>query len=124
MKENASKEINRIRDELSQIDTVVRHAQRDWIEFVRKGGVLSVRTLGEEKVEAIELEVPSDSVYINRPLRRLDLPGGSLIGAIARPDGEVLIPDDTMSIQAGDRIIVFSLEGAVRKLETKFLANK
>jgi trk system potassium uptake protein TrkA len=93
-------------------------------EFVRKGGVLSVRTLGEEKVEAIELDVPADSVYINRPLSELDLPEGSLIGAIARPDGQVLIPDRTTSIQAGDRIIFFSLEGTVRKLEKKFLVDK
>jgi trk system potassium uptake protein TrkA len=95
-------------------------------EFVRKGGVLSVRTLGEEKVEAIELDVPADSVYTNRPLSELDLPDGSKIGAIARPDGEVLIPDSTTSIeiQAGDRIIIFSQEGTVRKLEKKFLVDK
>jgi len=33
----ALKEAKRIRDELSQIDTVVSHVQRDWNEFVRKG---------------------------------------------------------------------------------------
>lgn len=37
MKEDVFKEINRIRDELSQIDTIVSHAQRDWNEFIRKG---------------------------------------------------------------------------------------
>jgi trk system potassium uptake protein TrkA len=95
-------------------------------EFVRKGGVLSVRTLGEEKVEAIELDVPADSVYINRPMSELDLPEGSQVGAIARPDGSVLIPDSTTSIeiQAGDRMIIFSQEGMVRKLEKKFLVDK
>ena len=91
------------------------------LEFVRKGGVLSVRTLGEESVEAIELIVPEDSVYINRPLDELGLPGGSLIGAIARPDGEVLIPDGATSIRAGDRIVLFTQERAVGKLEKKFL---
>ena len=90
------------------------------LEFVRKGGVISVRTLGEEKVEAIELEVPPGSYYIDQPLGSLDLPVGSLVGAIARPDGTVLIPDNTTSIQARDRIVLFTQEGAIRKLE-KFI---
>jgi trk system potassium uptake protein TrkA len=93
------------------------------LEFVRKGGVLSVRTLGEEKIEAIELDVPADSVYINRPLSELGLPAGSLMGAIARPDGTVLIPDSTTSIRAGDRIVLFTQEGTVSKLEKKFLVD-
>jgi trk system potassium uptake protein TrkA len=93
-------------------------------EFVRKGGVLSVRTLGEEKVEAIELIVPADSVYINRPLSELDLPAGSQMGAIVCPDGKVQIGDSMTSISAGDRIVIFSQEGTVRKLEKKFLVDK
>ncbi len=37
MKERIPKEIERIQDELSQIDTIVSHAQHDWHEFIRKG---------------------------------------------------------------------------------------
>ncbi len=37
MKEEALKEGQRIRDDLSRIDTIVSHVQRDWIEFVRTG---------------------------------------------------------------------------------------
>lgn len=94
------------------------------LEFIRKGGVLSVRTLGEEKVEAIELEVPADSGYIDKPLEQLDLPAGSKLGAIARPDGTVLIPDGDTIIRAGDRVVIFTQEGAVRKLEKQILAMK
>ena len=94
------------------------------LEFIRKGGVLSVRTLGEEKVEAIELEVPRDSGYIDKPLGQLDLPAGSKVGAIARPDGEVLIPDEDSKIHAGDHVVIFTQEGSVRKLERQTLAVK
>ncbi len=94
------------------------------LEFIRKGGVLSVRTLGEEKVEAIELEVPGDSGYIDKPLEQLGLPAGSKLGAIARPDGTVLIPDGDTIIRAGDRVVIFTQEGAVRKLEKQILAVK
>ncbi|MGB5300393.1 MAG: Trk system potassium transporter TrkA [Thiogranum sp.] len=93
------------------------------LEFVRKGGVLSVRTLGEEKVEAIELEVPVDSDYVDLPLGELDLPQGSLVGAIARPDGTVLIPDNMTYVRVGDRIVIFTQEGAVRKLERHILTG-
>ena len=36
MKDDVIKEINRIRYELSQIDTIVSHSLRDWNEFIRK----------------------------------------------------------------------------------------
>ncbi len=36
MKKEAFKEVERIHDELSQIDTIVSHAQQDWNEFIRK----------------------------------------------------------------------------------------
>lgn len=94
------------------------------LEFIRKGGVLSVRTLGEEKVEAIELEVPQDSGYIDKPLGKLDLPAGSKVGAIARPGGEVLIPNSRTKIRAGDHVVIFTQEGTVRKLEKQTLAVK
>ena len=94
------------------------------LEFIRKGGVLSVRTLGEEKVEAIELEVPADSGYVDKPLEELGLPAGTKLGAIARPDGSVLIPDANARILAGDRVVLFTKEGTVRKLEKQILAVK
>jgi trk system potassium uptake protein TrkA len=94
------------------------------LEFIRKGGVLSVRTLGEEKVEAIELEVPQGSGYIDKPLGQLDLPAGSKVGAIARPGGEVLIPNEDSKIRAGDHVVIFTQEGAIRKLERQTLAVK
>lgn len=37
MKEEALMEMERIQDELSQIDAIVSHAQRDWNEFSLKG---------------------------------------------------------------------------------------
>ena len=93
------------------------------LEFVRKGGVVSVRTLGEDKVEAIELTVPADSHYADLTLGELALPADSLVGAIAQPDGTVRIPNGTTSIRAGDRIVLFTKEGAVRSLEKRILTG-
>lgn len=93
------------------------------LEFIRKGGVLSVRTLGEEEVEAIELEVPAASTYADRPLAEIEFPAGAKVGAIARPDGEVIIPSGASVIRAGDRVVFFAQEGMVRRLESEVLAG-
>jgi trk system potassium uptake protein TrkA len=91
------------------------------LQFVRKGRVLSVTTFREEEAEAIELVATERSRYVGRPLRELRFPRGSIVGAIVRTDGEVLVPRGDVSIRAGDRVIFFALEGAVPELESAFL---
>jgi trk system potassium uptake protein TrkA len=92
-------------------------------EFIRKGGVVSVRTLGEEAAEAIELLVPEGSRYAGRPLAELDIPPGAKAGAIARPNGEVFVPDGSSVINAGDRVVFFAQEQVVQRLESDVLAE-
>ncbi|MGD8842758.1 MAG: Trk system potassium transporter TrkA [Gammaproteobacteria bacterium] len=94
------------------------------LEYVRKGGVVSVRTLGEEGAEAIELVVPHGCGYAGKPVRDIKLPPGTALGAIARPTGELLIPGDNTVIAADDRAIFFAMEGAVKKLEDEILGSE
>lgn len=93
------------------------------LQFVRKGRVISVTTFREEESEAIELIAAPGSKYLGRKLRDLRLPRGTLVGAIARPDGEVIVPRGDASIEAGDRVLFFSLESSVPALESAFLAE-
>jgi trk system potassium uptake protein TrkA len=93
------------------------------LEFIRKGGVLSVRTLGEEMAEAIELVAPPESQYVGRPLREIGFPRGVIVGAIASPEGEVLVPRGDAVIEPGDRVIFFALESCVAELEAAFLTK-
>ncbi len=90
------------------------------LQFVRKGRVHSVTTFGEEAAEAIELEATSGGRYIGRKLRDVKLPREAVVGAIIRPDGEVLVPRGDDVIQAGDRVIFFALENIVPYLEDAF----
>ncbi len=92
-------------------------------ELIRKGGVVSVRTLGEEAAEAIELQVPEGSRYAERPVSEIDFPPGAKAGAIARPDGEVLVADGSSVIHAGDRVVFFAQEQVVQRLESEVLAQ-
>lgn len=91
------------------------------LQFVRKGNVLSVITFREEEAEAIELIAQPGSRYVGKKLKEIRFPRGAIVGAIARPDGEVIIPRGEASIQPGDRVIFFTLERTVRELESAFL---
>ncbi len=93
------------------------------LQFVRKGHVLSVTTFGVEEAEAIELIATEGSKYVGPKLCDLRFPREAIVGAIARPDGEVIVPRGNASIQAGDRVIFFTLESVVPKLESAFLVE-
>jgi trk system potassium uptake protein TrkA len=93
------------------------------LQFVRKGRVISVTTFREEGAEAIELLAEAGSKYIGRMLRDIRFPKGAIVGAIARPGGEVIVPRGDASIRAGDRVIFFAVASAVSQLESAFLLD-
>jgi trk system potassium uptake protein TrkA len=61
------------------------------------------------------------SRYVGKKLRDIRFPRGAIVGAIARANGEVLVPRGDASIEAGDRVIFFTLESVVAELESAFL---
>lgn len=94
------------------------------LQFVRKGRVLSVTTFREEEAEALELLAMEDSRYVGKRLMDLKFPEGTIAGAIARPNGEVIVPRGNAVIEAGDRVIFFALETSVPKLEAAFFRDR
>lgn len=94
------------------------------LQFVRKGHVLSVTTFRGEEAEAIELVATAESKFVEKKLKDVHMPRGSIVGAIVRPDGEVIVPRGDAMIKPGDRIIVFALEHLVPQLESAFLAER
>jgi trk system potassium uptake protein TrkA len=101
---------------LTAVDRILR--------FVRKGRVISVTSFREEEAESIELIAAPDSRVVGKYLMDLRLPRECIIGAISRPDGDVVVPRGKDVIQPGDRVIVFALERTVSKLESVFLADR
>ncbi len=93
------------------------------LRFVRKGRVVSVTTFREEEAEAIELIAGTGSKYAGKKLRDVRFPKGTIVGAIPRPDAEDIDPRGDASIEAGDRVIFFALEQALRQLESAFLVE-
>jgi trk system potassium uptake protein TrkA len=100
---------------LAAVDRILR--------FVRKGRVISVTSFREQEAESIELIAASRSRVVGKMLKNVHLPHECIIGAIVRPDGEVIVPRGEDTVEAGDRIICFALETSVPLLESAFLSE-
>lgn len=93
---------------LSAINTILQH--------IRRGKVLSVRTLTDEQAEVLEAEALETSDIVGKPLRSSKLPKGSLVIGIIR-EGQVIIPSGESVIQPSDRIIIFAKRQVISRIE-------
>ena len=95
-----------------QIDIALSPAQAtigQLLAHVRRGDVVAVHSLRRGAAEALEAVVHGDRKSCRVTGRRVDeieLPPGSLIGAVVRGD-EVLMAHHDTRIEAGDHVIVF-----------------
>ncbi|HMN24391.1 MAG: Trk system potassium transporter TrkA [Ignavibacteriaceae bacterium] len=89
------------------------------VRFIKKGELLSYSTL--EGIDAVLLEYTAQpgSNITEKNLAELDLPKGTIIGGYIRNDEGFIGIGDTKII-AGDKVVVFSLPDAVKKLEKFF----
>jgi len=92
------------------------------LQFIRQGKIISVSTLREELVEAIEFIAMETSEIVGKPLRKLSLPKGALVGSIVRED-EIIIPHGDTVINVGDRVILFARPEAIPKMEKAVKVN-
>ncbi|MCS7280784.1 MAG: Trk system potassium transporter TrkA [Desulfobacterota bacterium] len=89
------------------------------LRFLRKGDVVSVATFHGIDAEAIEIKVGRDSKMVNKPLKELKFPEGSLVAAIIK-ENEVIVPYGDTVIEPGNRVILFALPHAIHDLEERF----
>jgi trk system potassium uptake protein TrkA len=89
------------------------------LRYVRRGTVESALLLGEHEAELIQFRVPDpppNETLIGKPLKDLDLPKGTLVGAVIR-DGQALIASGSTVLHPGDDVLVVSRPEALGKLE-------
>jgi len=86
------------------------------LQDVRKGKVLSDISIQCEKGEFIEAIAIKASGIIDKPIKRIKFPKGSLLVCIIR-DNQIIIPTGESIIIPGDRIILFAVKHAIKKLE-------
>ncbi|HHW61485.1 MAG TPA: hypothetical protein GX404_06235 [Syntrophomonadaceae bacterium] len=68
----------------------------------------------------MELIVQPGSVAVNKRLKNLKFPKGTVLGAIVRGE-DVIIPGGDQEIKVFDRLIVFALSKNIHKVERLFL---
>ncbi len=99
---------------LSAVNTILQH--------IRRGKVLSARTMTDEKAEVLEAVALETSDIVGKPLKNTGIPKGALVIGIIR-DNEIEIPSGDSIIQPNDRIIVFAKRQVIPKIE-KILSVK
>ena len=88
------------------------------LKHLRKGQVMSVFKLIED-AEVMEIGVQEDSSIANKQIGKINFPKGAIIGALLR-QGEMLLPNDEVTIEAGDSVILVALPGTIEKIEKLF----
>jgi trk system potassium uptake protein len=89
------------------------------LSHVRRGRVHAAYSVQENFGELIVADAMETSILVGKPLKEVDLPGKTRIGAIIR-DGQVIVPRPQTVIEGGDRIILFAATESVRKVEKLF----
>lgn len=90
------------------------------LRYVRKGDILSLTAIAEDKAEIMEVRVGKMSSLIGKILKDAKLPKASIIGAIIRGD-TIIIPSGKDIIQENDKLIIFTLRESIKDIE-KILA--
>ncbi|MBC2705184.1 Trk system potassium transporter TrkA [Desulfobacula sp.] len=93
---------------LSAVSSILRN--------IRKGKVLSDISIFGERGEFIEAIALETSDITNKPLKKLSFPKGAILVCIIR-NGQIIIPAGDSVVKPEDRIIMFAVKHAVKKLE-------
>lgn len=86
------------------------------LQDIRQGNVISEISIFGELGEFIEAVALASSAITKGPIKEISFPQGTLLVCIIRQD-EIIIPMGENRVQAGDRIILFAIQAAVKKLE-------
>lgn len=87
--------------------------------YIRKGSIVTLTTIHGVAAEVLEFEVKPNARITRKPIRDLHFPGNAILGGIIR-DNKGLIPTGDFTIQAGDKVVVFTLLDCVDKVERYF----
>jgi trk system potassium uptake protein len=99
---------------LSAINTILQH--------VRRGKVISAVSLKGEEAEVLEAIALESSGIVEKPIKDLHLPRGTIILAILRGE-ESVIPTGDSVINPQDRIIILSARKNISIVERELMVK-
>jgi trk system potassium uptake protein TrkA len=87
--------------------------------FAREDRTENVALVGRGEAEVLEIQVGSESVLADRPIRESvpALPDGVVVGAIIR-DGEFVVPRGDTRVEIGDNVVLFVAAAVVDEVST------
>ena len=91
--------------------------------YLNGGRILSIAMLLGGHAEVMEIIAQEGSRIIDKPLHKLDLPKGIIIGAVVKGK-KVYIPNGKTTIHEGDRVVIFCLKDDLSKIEPYFYKTK
>ncbi len=101
---------------LEQVVSSRLSAVNSILQYVRKGKVLSVRTLTDEQAEVLEAVALETSDIVGKPLKQINIPKGALVIGIIH-EGRIEIPSGNSVIHPNDRVIIFAKRQVISKIE-------
>ena len=90
------------------------------LKHLRKGQVVNLYKLVEGEAEVLEIVTTRDSEAVGKFINQLHMPEQSIIGAVLREHGEMVVPKGSTEILEGDTIIVVTLPDCIGKIEKIF----
>ena len=106
-------------DSIVSAKTVTADAILSYVRARRNSqGSVNVETLYQlvdDKIEALEFIVKSETEYTGVPLKELPLKSNNLIACIARKR-KIIIPNGEDCIQVGDSVIVVTMEKQIQDI--------
>ena len=93
------------------------------LHLARGKGISAVTKLLEGETEALEFIPEENSPVTRGSLKTVKFPKNAIVGAVYSGD-EVILATGDAQIKAGERVIVFCHETAVKKLQALFTCKK
>ncbi len=90
------------------------------LKHLRKGQVVNLYKLIEGEAEVLEIVTTAESAAVGKRINQLKMPEQSIIGAILRENGEMVVPRGATDILEGDTVIVVTLPDCIGKIEKIF----
>lgn len=92
------------------------------LQFVRRGNILSVTELKDERVEAIETVAMETSDITDKPLSKVKFPKGVRIGPILR-NNQIIFPTGDTVIYPQDKLVIFAIRESISKVEKMLMVK-
>lgn len=77
---------------------------------------LHYTTISETNMEVMEMVTNNNSTILKKPIKEIDFPHYSLVGALIKGKDNVIIPTGDTTIEAGDKVIMVTIPEGVPKL--------